>query len=390
MNKLRFTIRKAIVPRALSLCFCVALTQTTFAAEAVDKSHAKASPDGRLLWYDAQLLVIEGQGWADTKADYDRLPARAEAFARPKVWSLSRDSSGICVRFVTDATTLHARWRLTSKSLSMVHMPATGVSGLDLYVRLEDGAWRWLSVGRPTELENEAQLVSGIPAGRREYRLYLPLYNGVSSVELGIPKDASITKAPPRPTERSKPIVFYGTSITHGGCASRPGMTHVAILGRRLDRPVINLGFSGNGHLDLPLAPLFAEIDAAVYVLDCVPNMDADMIRERAEPFVRKLRAARPNTPIVLVEDRTYPNAFLVTSRRRANQERRAAYRQAYNNLVNDGVTGLSYVPGDSLLGQDGEDTVDGSHPTDLGFFRQANTLERVLRPLVEKSVPAH
>ena len=150
-----------------------------------------------------------------------------------------------------------------------------------------------------------ATLASGLPEGRREYLLYMPLYNGVSSVEIGIPADRTIARPAPRAEDRRKPIVFYGTSITQGGCASRPGMVHTAILGRRLDRPVINLGFSGNGVMEPEIATLLAELDPAVYVLDCLPNMTAAQVEQRVEPFVRTLRKAHPSTPIVLAEDRT-------------------------------------------------------------------------------------
>src|SRR5262249_47654418 len=155
------------------------------------------------------------------------------------------------------------------------HMPATGVSGLDLYVKTEAGKWHWLAIGRPSKQSNHVSLVSGLPAGKHEYLLYLPLYNRVSSVEIGLAKDQKLEKAEPRPAERQKPIVFWGTSITQGGCASRPGMVHTAILGRRLDRPVINLGFSGNGKMEPEMADLLAELDPAVYVLDCLPNLTA-------------------------------------------------------------------------------------------------------------------
>jgi hypothetical protein len=347
---------------------------------------AKAKPDGKagLLWYDIRAVGVEGQGWTDTKAPFDRLPAKAEKAVRPPVWGLSRDSTGLCVRFVTDATTIHARWTLTKKNLAMPHMPATGVSGLDLYAKTDAGKWLWVGVGRPTAPTNSATLVSGLPAGPREFLLYLPLYNGVSAVEIGLPKASKLMKADDRPAGHRKPVVFYGTSITQGGCASRPGMVHTAILGRRFEVPVINLGFSGNGRLDPELAPLLGEIEAAVYVLDCLPNLDAKLVAERTGPFVTALRKVRPETPILLVEDRYYTNSPLLAGQRRHNDENHAALKKAYGELTAAGVENLHYLPGDNLLGDDGEGAVDGSHPTDLGFMRQADAFAGALAPLLK------
>jgi hypothetical protein len=246
-----------------------------------------------------------------------------------------------------------------------------------------DQGWRWVACGRPTAQTNNAALVAGLSAERREWLLYLPLYNGVSSVEVGIAKSATIAPLP-RVAGRAKPIVFYGTSITHGACASRPGMVHTAILGRRLDRPVINLGFSGNGKMESAVNELLAEIDAEMYVIDCLPNMNATEVAERTEPLVTLLRKARPETPIVLVEDRTYGDAHLVKSKRERNDTSRAALRAAYEKLTGAGVKHIYYIEGEHLLGDDYEGTVDSSHPNDLGFVRQADAMEKVLRPLVK------
>ena len=220
-------------------------------------------------------------------------------------------------------------------------------------------------------------------SGRHEYLVYLPLYNGVTSVEVGIPKGHTLAKAPPRPEGRRKPVIFYGTSITQGGCASRPGMVHTAIVGRQLDRAVINLGFSGNGRMEPEIARLLAEVDAAAYVLDCVPNMTAAEVAERTEPFVRILRQARPSTPVLLVEDRTLPLAHAQESVRQRQAAGRSALRKAYERLAAEQPSGLAYLEGDQLLGDDGEDTVDGSHPTDLGFLRQARAFFAALKPLL-------
>jgi hypothetical protein len=346
---------------------------------------AKSAPS--IQWTDIRELGIEGQGWRETKSPYDRLPARAEDKVRAPVWRLSRNSAGIHVRFVTDAASIHARWALTSTNLAMTHMAATGVSGLDLYVKTEKGDWRWLAVGRPDNQTNVASLITNLPPGRREYLLYLPLYNGTSFVEIGVPEGASLTKAGPWGPGTRKPVLFYGTSILHGACASRPGMVHSAILGRRFQFPHINLGFSGNGKMEPELADLLAELDPSVYVLDCLPNMVAVDVTERVEPFVKKLRAAHPRTPIVLVEDRTYADSFLVMSKRQRNETSRAALRAVYARLEKSGVKNLYYVKGADLLGDDGEGTVDSSHPNDLGFMRQADALAKVLGPQLKKAL---
>jgi hypothetical protein len=364
------------------------LAQQTPATAEVAAVPPRETSEAGVAWHDVRDVGLEGQGWSDTETPFDRLPARAKELVRPPVWGLSQHSAGIGVRFVTDATEIHARWTLRSANLAMNHMPATGVSGLDLYAKtttVDDlsGKWRWLAVGRPTAKENSARLVSGIPHGKREYLLYLPLYNGVESVEIGVPKDASIWKPQAR-NSGLKPIVFYGTSITQGGCASRPGMVHTAILGRWLDAPVINLGFSGNGQMEAEVATLMAELDVSVFVIDCLPNISAGEVASRTEPLVAILRKAHPATPIVLVEDRSYTDSFILESKRQRNLTSREALKVVFDRLQKAGDPSLYYIPGEDLIGDDGEGTVDSSHPTDLGFIRQSEAFLKVLRPILE------
>ncbi|MBX3412626.1 MAG: SGNH/GDSL hydrolase family protein [Pirellulales bacterium] len=370
--------------RSRLLMLLILLVPPATAAEIppLDPSRATRDEKSSTLWYDLKLLPIEGQGWSETKSPYDRLPAKAEGKVRDAVWNLSRHSAGIAARLVTDATSIQVRWTLTSDKLAMPHMAATGVSGVDLYVRDEQDHWRWLACGAPNAPSNTVQLVSGIPAGTREYLLYLPLYNGVSSVEVGVPEGTTLAAGPARAEGHAKPLVFYGTSITHGACASRPGMCHPAILGRRFDRPVINLGFSGNGRMEPEVAELLAEIDAGVYILDCLPNIGAEEVLVRTKPCVEILRKAHPETPIVLVEDRSYSDAFLVTGKHERNRTSREALRKMFDELKSAGDENLYYLEGDKLLGDDNEGTVDSSHPTDLGFMRHADAFEEVLGPI--------
>lgn len=339
--------------------------------------------DGGVAWYDVSQWGVEGKGWTQTERYYDRLPAKAKGVVRDAVWNLSRHSAGMCARFTTDAQTISARYTLLSPNVAMPHMPATGVSGLDLYAKDDQGTWRWLAVTRPTAKTFQGAFLEGIAPGRREYTVYLPLYNGVDSLEIGVPAGAVFEPIAPR---SGKPILFYGTSITHGACASRPGMAYPSILGRRLDRPVINLGFSGNGKMEPEVGALLVELDPAVYVIDCLPNMNAEAVAQRADPLVRQLRETRPTTPILLVEDRSFTNAPLRPGQQKHHADSRAALKAAYERLVASGVKDLHYLDGEHLLGDDSEAATDGSHPSDLGMFRMADAFEKALRPLVARA----
>jgi lysophospholipase L1-like esterase len=330
-------------------------------------------PDGKTLWYDCRDLPLEGNAWAHTEAPYDRLPARAKGVVPDAVWGLSHDSAGLCVRFTTDSASVRVRWALREANLAMPHMPATGVSGVDLYARDDKGKWRFVGNGRPERMDNDATFS---PGANRECLLYFPLYNGVSSVRLGVPVGSTITSVAGPRGKAAKPVLFYGTSITQGGCASRPGMAHTAIVGRLLDRPVINLGFSGSGRMEMALADLLGQLDVAVYVVDCLWNMSPDEVTERGEAFLRRLRAARPDTPILIVEDCSFQDAVPTGKGEQV--------RSIVEKLTAEGVPGLHFLPAKGMLGDDGEGTVDGCHPTDLGMMRQAEVLAHALAPLLK------
>jgi len=340
--------------------------------EKLDRNMAVKDPGKNLYWYKACDLTVEGKGWEDTESFYNRLPAKAKGIVRTPVWELSKCPAGISIHFSTDTPSLAVKWDGVD---AMDHMTALGVSGLDLYVK-HDGKWKWLAVGRPTQELNESQLFENLPSESRDYILYLPLYNPISQIELGIP--ASFDLRPTLPRKR-KPVVFYGTSITQGGCASRPGMCYPAILGRWLDNPIINLGFSGNGIMEPEVISLLCELDPALYVLDNMPNMEESSIKEREESAIRKLRTAHTETPIVLIENMLYCDAFLKESRKNRYASSNTAQYAIYEKLVKEGIDNLHYIKDDALIGADGEATVDGSHFTDLGYMRFS---EKLIGPL--------
>jgi hypothetical protein len=333
--------------------------------------------------------ALEGKGWTDTDTHYARIPARAKETVRDWIWMLGHHTAGLIVRFESDTRELWVRYTLLRKrfppsrepeTLAKPGMAATGKSGLDFYAQEDSGRWRWLAGVGPTEQIVETRVVEGVDPGRRAYMVYLPLRNGIESLEIGFPAGAAVEPLAPR---AAKPLVFYGTSITQGTGASRPGMAYPAILGRRFERPVINLGFCGTGQMDPEVGALLGELEAAVYIIDCLPNMTGDMVAERAQPLVRQLRRVHPSVPIVLVEERHYDNAVFIAAHRARHAANNNALRAAYDQLIGSGVRGLYYVEGDRLWGDDGEATAYSGHPSDLGMKRTADVLEPVLRPLL-------
>jgi len=334
-----------------------------------------------LRWQAVTPDRVEGMGWREnTAAPFDRLPAKAEQTVTPAVWRLARHSAGLCYHFTTDAPTLSVRWSLTGAELDMPHMPATGVSGVDLYVRTAapGGPWRIVQNGRPLQQNDNVTRFTPPGEGKREYRLYFPLYNGTAKLEVAVPEGHALDVPAAYPAARAKPVVFYGTSITQGGCASRPGLAFVAIAGRKLDRPTINLGFSGNGRMEMALADLLCELDPSMIVLDCLRNMSVEQVQERVEPFVRRLRQKfGGDVPVVLAED---PSLALPPESVRGK-----IIREVVEKLTKEGIPGLHYLPMRFALGEDGEGTVDTVHPNDLGMMRMADAFVAGLKPLLPR-----
>jgi hypothetical protein len=299
---------------------------------------------------------------------YNRLPARAKGKVTESVWNLNKNTAGICIRFITDSKQIGAIW---DGGEPMYHMANTANSGLDLYEK-KDGEWVFCAVGRPKATRTLHVMAKDRPGKPTEYLLYLPLYNKVTEMKIGIEPGAFLAPAAPRPRER-KPILFYGTSMTQGGCANRCGMCHAAILGRWLDREVINLGFSGAGKMEMEMAELMSELDPAVYVFECLPNMTMDMVKERMEPFVKMVRKAHPDTPIILVENPL-----------KKQEEQNGELKKIYEKLISEGVKNLHFLPGENQLAGRENGTVDGVHPTDLGFYRMAVAYEAFLKELLK------
>jgi lysophospholipase L1-like esterase len=338
-----------------------------------------------------EFYVIDGQAWPnEVKSDYNRLPERAEKTVREAVWNLSKNSAGLKIRFRTNSSQIKVRYKVKG-GLAMPHMPATGVSGVDLYAKNSDGDWLWCRGRYSFEDTVTYNFINITPNDQyhklgREYHLYLPLYNSVEWLEIGTEDNALFE---PIPVRKEKPIVVYGTSIAQGGCASRPGMAWTSILERKMDRPLINLAFSGNGRLEPELIDLISEIDAKVYILDCLPNLSLGKTYTPEEVHKRIINSAttlrkKTNTPILLVEHAGYGDASSNNELLENIQLLNQTMKEAFSELKEQGIKNL-YLLTQKELGLDFEDFVDGVHPTDLGMMEYANAYEKKLRTILNE-----
>lgn len=330
------------------------------------------SEEPEIRWIDGFSLEFEGKGWPKEAAQFARLPERAEPLVSETVWKLSSHTAGMAINFKTDSEVIKTKW---SGGGAMTHMPATGVSGLDLYRRTTEGDWRFIGIGKPKKGTTEVSLIEKTieiefedSDEEKEYLMFLPLYQSVTEFEIGIEEGASFNVV----EHKEKPIVFYGTSIVQGGCASRTGMCHTGILRRWLDHEVINLGFSGSGKMEIEMADLISEIDAEAYVLDCLPNMTMELVESNLRPFLERLSEKRPDTPIVLVE---HPLQYA--------DERNEFLEETFDWLAEFHDAQISYIYRESFEGIE-NGTVDGIHMTDLGFLRMARAMEAPLRSVLE------
>lgn len=336
-----------------------------------------------LKWIDGKLLPIEGRAFDDVEHWYDRLPAGVTTNVNEGVRAMKHHTSGMQFRFSTDSKSLAFKWIPYSGGLSMDHMPSTGVSGIDVYrFDAKSGRWLYAATGRIWDARKGGSLKIAWTPGEA-CLVNLPLYNGVREFSLGIDPNAEVRSLGPRKSGIDKPVVFYGTSITHGGCASRPGLAFVNVVGRDLDVPVVNLGFSGSGVMEYEMSEHLARIDASCYVLDCLWNMDFDRhggrrnVNVNYEPFIRNLRAKRPGVPIVMAEQCDVfcggPN------------EKDRYIRALYEKLVAEGWQNLVYLSKTEMYSGDGEGTVDGCHPNDLGMASMARAFGGAVKAALKR-----
>ncbi|MBO7224200.1 MAG: SGNH/GDSL hydrolase family protein [Kiritimatiellae bacterium] len=360
--------------------------------EEIDSNFKVATVDDREINYYNVLsepFSVEGFPWGSlAEGKFNRLPDFLkidEDINSGAYWSGHSITSGGCARFRTDATFICIRTKINTL-LEMNHMPRTGANGFDLYVGKFGEDCHHISTVRPTLSQTDIeQVIFNNTTWTNEVRdwcINFPLYGGVTELEIGLPPGSKIEAPTPHAI---KPILFYGSSITQGGCASRPGNNYCSMLCRDVNAEQINLGFSGCGKGEPAVARAIAKLDLGVFVMDYDHNAkDIDDLRATHEPFYKIIREAHPNLPIIMIsmcdiwKDRDYETKC----------KRRDLIRENYEKAIAAGDKHVYFIDGEILFGTANRDacTVDGCHPNDLGFYRMYENILPVLRQAIREA----
>ena len=332
-----------------------------------------------------------GRAWnAETGANFHRLPARCNGVVPEGVWNLSLHSAGLSLRFSTNSSVIRVGYRLAAGWPHYFNMTWMDSSGADLYGKDARGRMRWIGNSANVKIEGDSATItySGIRyprglEGGTEFRLYLPAYNEVRSLNIGVESGARFAFLH---EERQRPLVVYGTSIVHGSSPSRPGLMFTNIVGRELDIPVVNLGFSGKAFLEPEMFNLIAEVDAAAFVIDPVANSFRvkDEMVERTCYGVRRLRSASA-APILMVESRVPTDSLFRPAYAHRYTDANRLFREAYDKLRAEGVKGLYYLSA-ADLGLTEESLIEGSHPNDLGNIEYARAYIKALKKALKSA----
>lgn len=332
-----------------------------------------------LRWVQADSLTIinrartGGPVWQ--RLDVDSYPQLTKTVR--KYYSFP---TGMAVRFRTDSPVIYARWNTTDK-VNSVNTTVIAQKGLDLYV-LDGDKWRYAGTGRPQvgKSRQEWALMENGSEGVKECMLYLPLYDTIDSLQLGIAPEAELTAAP-NPFTRK--VVCVGSSITHGIGVSRPGMAYPARLQRALNMEFVNLGASGQCKLDDFFAEIVADTDADAFLFDTFSNPSAAQIDERFDRFVSIIRKAHPTVPLIFLQTLDRETTGYNAKIRQYEADKQAAARACLARAMARDKN-IHFIDPGMPIGSDHEATVDGVHPTDLGHQRIIDSLIPRLLPLIK------
>ncbi len=332
----------------------------------------KHLPEGmETEFYSATDTVFELCGVYHNGTSYTRMPTDVAESVSVGVTALHRNTAGGRLRFYTDSSTITLA-AVSDFITGMPHFTHIGANGFDLYL---DGKPQgsfyafWRQEGDAYYL-----LVTKVLPHPGEVEIYFPLYANVVDLKVGVEK-GSVISPTQKPFAIEKPVVFYGSSITQGGCATRSGMSYEGIVCRALGLDHVNLGFSGNAKGEAEMAEYIASLDMSMFVFDYDHNAwSVEHLRETHKPFFDTIRAARPDIPIIMM-------SAPICDRDRAFSKRLEVVKETYEDAMYGGDKNVYFLSGDDLLSDVGnEGLIDNCHPTDLGFWSMAHALLPVMK----------
>ena len=354
---------------------------------ALDKNMAVMNriDDPTVEWRSARTMPFRLEGLYDAYAagPYRRMNAQVAAEVSEGVSQLALCTAGGRVRFETNSpyVAIHAEMKDICR---MDHMAFCGIFGFDMYIKRE-GTWIYRGTFRPpVDLAGGYESKLTLPGGMCEIMINFPLYNGVDELRIGLSKGSRLIG--PGEYKRKGRIVYYGSSITQGGCASRPGNSYQAIIGRALDTDYLNLGFSGNALGERAMAEYIADIkQMSAFVCDYDHNAPTpEHLKATHRPLYEIVRAKNPTLPIIFITkpniDERIQDADVIAE----DRARRAIVRETYDYACAQGDKHVAFIDGATMFDGFMRDscTVDGCHPNDLGFMRMAEVIKRELRKL--------
>lgn len=357
---------------------------------------ASAAPVDDLMFYDVLntnvfRMINKGFSNTETLTPFTRIPKYLKDSVRKELWERAQCSSGIGFRFATNSKTIGIRYNLLWNT-HMAHMADTGLKGTDLYILRDDGVWEFVNCNRPSKTDSIQKkiYVSNLDGKWHEYTVYLPLYDGVNWMEIGIDQSAQISLPKVNVPRKEKKFVFYGTSVLQGGCATRTGMVGTNIIQRDLNAECVNIGISGEGKMDFCMARAMAKIpNVTAYIIDPIPNCTLGMCDTLTYDFINILRKAHPDVPIFMVEGQTYSYQNWDSFFAKYLPQKNYAFHKNYLRLKKENPRNLYYIDNKNQWGPDNEGTVDGIHLTDVGFYYYAKKLEPYLKAILDgKKVP--
>lgn len=327
-----------------------------------------------IVWLESDKKPFKVYGAYSTNP-YKRIPTEIAVNTNEGVKDLHTHTAGIRIRFRTDSPyiAIHAEWDYQTR---FPHMPATGVSSFDLYSYNPDSQKQLFITTMSSNIDAEKGFegVYNIAGKMKDYVINFPLYNNVSKLYLGVAESATFEE--PSKYVNDLPVVFYGSSITQGGCASHPGNCYQNILSRSLNFDYINLGFSGSGRAEDIIVDYMANLDMSVFVSDYDHNApDPEYLRATHFKMYQKIREKHPTIPYIML---TKPDYFFS----RQDTLRRTVVMESFVKAVQSGDENVYFVDGASIFRGDDFNscTVDGCHPTDVGFRYFADALYPALK----------